>query len=53
MESLNIYELAKSIIGYVPMEMEFVYAIGTIFLFFMTILVIFFPFYLIYKVFDN
>lgn len=53
MESLKIYELAKTIIGEVPMEMEFVYAIGTIFLFFMIILVIFFPFYMIYKVLDN
>lgn len=53
MESLNLYELCKTVIGELPVEMEFVYAIGTVFLFLMILLVIFFPFYLVYKVFDR
>lgn len=41
---LNIYNFVKQLIGQVPMEMEFIYAIGTIILIIIIFLMVYLPF---------
>lgn len=50
---LNIYNLVVSIIGPVPMEMEFIYAIGTIALIIVLLMIVYFPFKLLSDVFGK
>lgn len=48
MGSINLYEIAVSIIGTLPPYLEFLYGIGTVFLFLGVVLIILFPLILIY-----
>lgn len=41
---LNIYNFVKELIGEVPLEMEFLYAIGTIILLVVVFLMVYLPF---------
>lgn len=41
---LNIYNFVKELIGEVPLEMEFLYAIGTIILLMVVFLMVYLPF---------
>lgn len=47
--NLEIYEKVKEIIGILPPEMEWAYAVGTIILFSIIIACCVFPFAIIYK----
>lgn len=41
---LNIYNFVKQLIGEVPLEMEFLYAIGTLLLIMVVFLMVYLPF---------
>ena len=45
---LNIYNMVKEVLGVLPIELEWVYGVGTIIVFYMIMVVIFFPFTFIY-----
>ena len=47
---LEIYNIVKSIIGTLPIELEFIYGLGVIILLVFLLMIIAFPFVLIYKV---
>lgn len=50
---LDIYNLVVDIIGELPVELEFIYAIGVLFVFVVVICCAVFPFYLVYKVWSD
>lgn len=45
---MKIYDFVVSILGPVPMELEFIYAIGTLFILFMLLWAVTIPYKLIY-----
>lgn len=51
--NLNLYETVVSIIGYLPNEMHFVYAIGVIFIYFVIITCAISPFILLFRFLDK
>ena len=46
---LDIYNMVKSIIGEVPVELEFLYAIGTFLLLLIVFLMVYIPWVYIFK----
>lgn len=48
---LKLYDFVVKVIGDVPQEMQFVYAIGTIALLIIIIYIVYFPFKFLYDVF--
>lgn len=49
----NLYDIAVQLIGELPIELEFVYGIASIFLFMMVIICVCVPFIVLFKVFDR
>lgn len=48
--ALEIYNIVKSVIGTLPIELEFIYGLAVIIVLVFLLMIIAFPFVLIYKV---
>jgi hypothetical protein len=46
---LDIYNMVKDVIGELPIELEFLYAIGTFLVLIIVFLIIYIPWYYIFK----